>query len=215
MTCLPSGFAAGLLSLSALPGSVAATEDPPSVPADYDFALELKTSDLEAITMEVLQQHPLLSASPGIKAAYGDRQFPSGESASVVFYPHAESHGIKQSFQVFCKRDDPASAWSCPIVQLRRYIKLDSQVFEVRVKGNIDMNGVLAITEATRPVAASAVIDSSAADTVLVIFPANGGYVVSWGSKNGHGTVAVEAHLRSAGNSANPGDWEAVVLPEN
>jgi hypothetical protein len=216
MTYQPPCFAVTLLFLLlALPGLVAAAENPPHTPTDFDFKLELKASDLDAITMEVLKQHPLLSASPGIKAAYGDRQYPSGESAQVVFYPHAESRGVKQAFQVFCHRDDTVSAWSCPVVQIRRYVKLDSQDFEVRVKGDIDTNGVLAITEATRPLAASAVPDTSAADTVLVVFPANGGYVVSWGSKTGFGAVTVEARLRSAGNPSNPSDWEALVLPEN
>ena len=208
-----AGFTGVLLCWSVL-AAAAAPLGEPSPPAKYDVPRELEASELQEITLAVLKDHPILSASPGIKAAFRYQHYSRGETADVVFYPHAESRGIKYAIQAFCNRESEEDAWDCSRVESRRYVKLDSQDFEVRVKGSLDMAGVLAITEATRPVAESAVADVSTVDEVQIIFPANDGYLVGWGSEAGGGAVTVEAHLRDGGSAANPGDWEAFVLPE-
>ncbi len=213
MGCPPLLLASVLLALPPLASPDSATDESPPAPAVRD--IELAPGDAEAITMEVLQRYPLASSSPGIKAAYVQSRLPAaeGEVAHVIFHPHAETRGIKVAFDVSCTRDNPVAPWSCAEVELRRYIKLDSQDFEVRVTGNLEMDGVLALTEATRPFAASAVANGAAADTALVVHPGNGGYLVSWGSRAGYAAVLVQAHLRNGGNPANSGDWYAEAVP--
>ena len=190
------------------------SEPLPDPSTNLDAEVRLESSDLDAITMHLLARYPILSASPGIKHAQGFRGAP-GVAANVVYFPHSESHGVKNAIQAHCRLDDPSGQWACPAVELRRYVKLDSQDFEVRVKGDLDMAGILGLMEATRPIAATAVADANAASTAVIIIDANNGYVVVWGSEEGYGAVSVEAHLRDAGNAANPGDWHAFVLPEH
>ena len=99
-------------------------------------------------------------------------------------------------------------------VEIRRYVKLDSQDFEVRVNGDLDLAGIQAVIEATRqPAAAAALQSSEVADTASSIFDVNGGYVVSWGDKNGMGRIGLEARLREDGNPADPKDWDVNALP--
>jgi hypothetical protein len=184
------------------------------VPSYTDVDVKLEASDLDAITMHLVTRFPILSASPGIKHAQGFRGAP-GVGASVIYFPHSESRGVKNAIQAHCRLERPFGQWTCPAVELRRYVKLDTQDFEVRVNGDLDMAGILGITEATRPLAASAVADATAASTLIVIVDANGGYLLSWGTEEGYGTVSVEAHLRDGGHPANSGDWEAFVLPEH
>jgi hypothetical protein len=143
----------------------------------------LEDADLRSITLRVLETHPLLAASPGIKHAEAWRN-PTTDSAMIVFHPHSETAGIKTAYQAHCNRDIPNGAWACPADVIRRYVKLESQDFEVRVRGAIDLQGVLALIEA------------------------NGGYHVAWGNRDGMGQVSVEAFLREDGNPANPDDWK-------
>ena len=210
MARFPLAFATIVLTL-ATASAVRAADSPAERPAYLDSSFELEPSDLDQIIAAVLKDHPVLSSSPGIKAAYANRGMPRSEVAQVIFHPHAESRGVKFAFEVTCNRDDPERPWSCPFVELRRYVKLDSQEFEVRVKGDIDLAGLLAITEATRPVAVSAVADTSAVSTVMTVFPANGGYLTSWGTEMEGSAVIVEAHLHHGGDRADPADWEAFV----
>ena len=185
--------------------------------------VKLEDADLQAITLEVLREHPLLSASSGIK--YSDAlcgyaslvdagaASPSVIMANVIFHPHSETRGIKQAFETHCQRSASSRAWSCA-TEIRRYVKLDSQDFEVRVKGNLDLAGIQAVIEATRqPAAVAAMKSSEVADAAHVILACNDGYVVSWGNKDGTGGLGLEAHLRAGGNPADPNDWDVNALP--
>lgn len=226
MILVPLNIAGTLLAASTLSASIATADasSPATTPTDYSVPLD--ESDLRMITLEVLKEHPLLSASPGIKAAYAmgayssledaKAVFPSMVMANVIFYPHTETGGIKQAFEAHCERKVSNSAWSCLSVQIRRYVKLDSQDYEVRVKGDLNLNGVIAVIEATRALAQMSVVDGSGIpDTAIMVLPANGGYVVAWGNKEGMGQATVEARLRNGGNSANPNDWRVGLLPES
>ena len=196
----------------------AAADDPPA----YEFGdkVPLAESDLRAITLQVLATHPLLSSSPGIKYAEAHRAgmtMPGGTSfdtADVVFYPHAESAGVKEAFQVQCRREVSSDLWTCGNVDIRRYVQLATQEFEVRVRGNLDHDELLALIEATRATAQASRTESSVvANTAIIVFAANGGYFVNWGSPDGQGELTVEAHLRKDGNAATAEDWQTSILP--
>lgn len=223
MNHLPQIIAATLLASAGLIVTCAAATGS-SRTAVPECKVKVVDADVRAITLEVLKEHPLLSASPGIKFADATCEYsstndalsgtPSILIANVVFYPHTETRGIKQAYQAHCRRSTTGKAWSCPAVEIRRYVKLDSQDFEVRVTGNLDLAGIQAVVEATRqPAAAAALQSSEVADTASGIFDANGGYVVSWGDKNGMGSIGLEAHLREGGNPADPNDWDVNELP--
>lgn len=194
--------------------AVRAAHDPPEPSADSDFELELKARDLESITMDVMARYPILAASPGIKSASGSRMLPSGETAHVIFYPHAETRGVKHALQVHCNRSEPTWEWACPTVQERRYVKLDTQDFEVRVVGDVDVDGVLALKEATRALATSALPDTMV-HAVSCMYEFNGNYLVGWVSANWREGVSVQATLKAGGNAANEADWTAFLLDEN
>ena len=196
----------------------AAANDPPV----YEFGdkVPLAEGDLRAITLQVLATNPLLSSSPGIKYAEAHRAgmtMPDGtpfDTADVVFYPHAESAGVKEAFQVQCKREVSSDLWTCDHVDIRRYVQLATQDFEVRVRGSLDHNDLLALIDATRSaVQASTSDDSVIADTAIIVFAANGGYFVNWGSPEGQGKLTVEARLKKDGNAATPEDWQTSILP--
>src|SRR5688572_28632698 len=126
--------------VAASPLSVVASDNSSNQAPEFDFEMELTASDRDAITLEVMSRYPILAASPGIKFASasrmyasGSRMHPSGETAHVIFYPHSEVRGVKHALQVHCNRSESTEDWSCPIVEERRYVKLDTQDFEVRV----------------------------------------------------------------------------------
>ena len=230
MTRIPLTIVASLIASPCL-ASDAPVEKPELAPVIPDFGVEtpdyrveLNQSELRLITMEVLRAHPLLSASPGIKHVDATRAFsmpddaetksPSLVTANVIFYPHVETGGIKQAFQAHCQRDTSNKDWSCPLVEIRRYVRLDSQEYEVRVKGNLDLAGIQAVIAATRqPAADVALKRSEVADTVISLFSCSTGYLVSWGHENGMGTVGLEARLRTEGDPADPSDWEISEPP--
>jgi len=194
-------------------------------PASTDYVMgdvvPIDEGDLRMITLQVLETNPLLSSSPGIKFSEARRSglvMPSGQlfdTAYIVYYPHAESAGIKEAFQVHCKREIPSELWTCDHVEIRRYMQLDTQEFEVRVKGDIGREAALALIQATRGTAQASATDGSAVpDTAIIMFPANGEYLVIWGSDESHSEFAVEAHLRKGGNPANSADWETRIFQE-
>ena len=83
------------LGLSAAPlvtrGETSSTEysSDDSVPMRENVPLD--ENDLRMITLQVLEKHPLLSSSPGIKVAEAYRADPSTVQAHVIYYPHVES----------------------------------------------------------------------------------------------------------------------------
>src|SRR5262245_23488725 len=213
-----------LLCALSLTAMAATAEEfvPPEMRPDYK--VPLTDEDLKAITLDLLQHFPMLASSPGIKYAeahrlyYIERNGPASKevAADVIFYPHAESAGIKYALQAYCQRGLAAGPWDCHTAEIRRYVKLDSQDFEVRVTGTLDLAGIQAVIAATRPLAAGAITKGSGiADTAVGVFEANGGYVVSWSTKDNMGGSAVEAHLLDGGDPANPDDWTVQFLPES
>ena len=92
-------------------------------------------------------------------------------------------------------------------MRLRRYVRLDSQDFEVRVVGDLKIDEILALIQATRGTAQSTAAGPAVAEAAIIVVPANGGYVVGWGSDEGYEGVSVEARLRENGNPAVPEDW--------
>jgi hypothetical protein len=124
-----------------------------------DETVPLTDNDLRMITLAVMETRPLVASSPGVKYAEGsrnyqifrDREGPTvtpGVDADVIFYPHTETAGIKEAYQVHCLRAHPDGPWTCPHVALRRYVRLDTQDFEVRVNGDVAFEAVLALVEA-------------------------------------------------------------------
>jgi hypothetical protein len=184
--------------------------------AEYSLgdAVPLSESDLQKITLQVMQNHPVLSSSRGVKAAYAQRSARSTDVASIVFYPHGESAGMKQAFQARCVRQVPDEQWTCDEVRLRRYLQLDSQSFEVRVTAaNIRTEEALALIQATRgTVQASATDNSPVPQTAIMILPYYGGYQVTWGSPEGQQELMVAAQLRTGGNSEKPEDWQTKMI---
>lgn len=224
MVRLSSRIALALvISITLSPRLVAAGEPPRPDCASGD-AVPLGESDLREITLRVLETHPLLSSSPGVKFAEAHRACRSIDHvvwstvhhAFVVFHPHVESAGIKQAYQAHCQRLIPTESWECGLVQIRRYLQLETQDFEVRVKGDIGHEAALALIQATRGTAqANATGGSEIPDTAIIIFPSGESYLVNWGSREGMGELTVEARLRKGGDPSRPEDWQTnIIQPE-
>jgi len=173
----------------------------------------LDESDLQLITLQMLEKHPQLSSSPGIKVAEAWCE-PTADHADIIFYPYAERAGIKEALRVQCTRGLSDDLWSCDHVARRRYMQLETQDFEVRVVGNIGIKAALALIEATRRTAQASASDGSAIpEAAILILPAGNGYYVGWGSDDGQQTLSVEAKLKKDGNPVDPEDWQTSVLP--
>ena len=189
-----------------------------------DYRVELDQSELQLITLEILRTHPLLSASPGIKhvdaaRAFAIRKDPESVTplveANVIFYPHFETGGIKRAFQAHCQREISSKAWSCLDVEIRRYVRIESQNYEVRVTGDLDLAGIQAVIAATRqPAAEIALKRSEVADTAIILISSGAKYYISGGQETGMGPVALEARLRAEGDPADPSAWMVTERPE-
>jgi hypothetical protein len=215
-------FALLTLSVWVLPGNASEPSDP-AQPVDRAVALSeidptvpLSKSDLRAITLEVMAAHPLLASSPGIKFAEArpfPRNGPAEAFANVIFHPHAETAGIKHAFEAHCRVS--GGAWSCPHVELRRYVRLETQDFEVRVKGDLGLEAVLALVEATRDTLRSSTVEGAAAlDTASMIIGGDDHYQVAWGDAEFQKTgVVVDARLRKDGDPTISTDWKTSIVP--
>ena len=211
-----AGFAPRIALALVISGLLASPLVSAAEAADGSYALgdavPLGEADLRAITLQVLERNPLLASSPGIKFASAQRSVRSTDIASIVYYPHAESAGIKQAFQVQCRRRPPDNPWTCGEVELRRYLQLESQDFEVRVTGEIGSDVAVALIHATRgKVQSSAAGDSVIPETAIMILPEGDSYLVTWGSPEGYQELIVEAHLRNGGSPTQPEDWETSI----
>ena len=170
----------------------------------------LSDADLRAITLQVLEKEPILASSPGVKVAYANRGPDSIQVANVVFYPHTETAGIKKAFQAYCRRESPDESWDCGHLTLRRYVKLENQDYELRVKGNLDIEAVYALVEATRTTAQVNVPAGAAVpESAIIVLPVEDGYLVSWGTDQGSSEVNVMARLKNGGNPAVAEDWRS------
>lgn len=211
-------------SLATLCPAQASEPEPPSDAPDP--RITLGDADLQMITLEVMKSHPLLASSPGIKHVDAYRGYRASGveddakvnpivQANVVFHPHSETSGVRNALQAHCSRGPADVDWSCPVVELRRYVRLQDQDFEVRVKGDLTLDAVLALVEATRGTALSASTDgSTAVDTVSMILPCGDGYFVSWADRDHKSGVLVKARLVSGGNPADRNDWEVSLHRE-
>ncbi len=182
---------------------------------DYSLgdSVPLDESELREITLQVLEKNPLLSSSPGIKHASAQRSVRSVDIADIIYYPHAESAGIRQAFQIQCRRQMPIKKWTCGEAEIRRYLQIEAQDFEVRVIGGIESHEALALIQATREtVHASATDGSVIPETAILIFPEGDRYLVTWGSPEGYQELAVEAHLRDDGSPTEPEDWQTNIF---
>jgi len=178
-------------------------------------AVPLDEADLRDITLQVMQRSPLLSSAPGIKFATAQRSMRSTDIASVLYFPHSESAGVKQAFLVRCVRSVADKPWSCERPEIRRYLRLDSQNFEVRVMGAISTEGALALIDASREMArAKSPAGAPALETAVMISPDgfNSRYLVTWGTPEGYQELAFWAHLRGDANPARPESWELSVF---
>lgn len=181
---------------------------------DGEYALgdeiPLEEEDLRQIYGQVLAQNPLLSSSPGIKVAFAQRSVRSTDLADVIFYPHTESAGVKSAFQVGCTREAPESDWSCDSAEIRRYIVLDSQDYEVRVVGPIEYTAATALIESARKTlrSAASATGSTVPDTAVILRAIkDDGYFLSFRPSEGNDGAAMRARLRPGGDPDNPADW--------
>ena len=179
--------------------------------------VQLTTADLDQITAQVLAKHPLLASSSGIKFASAQRSWSFDIAndvhvADIIYYPHTETAGFKKAFQVQCQRQVPVESWNCEEAVIRAYLKLETQDFEVRVRGGIGSDVALALIAATRRSVQPSAIDGSVMpETAVMIWPSRDRFLVSWGSPEGYQELIMEARLRADGSPANPDDWQADV----
>jgi hypothetical protein len=180
--------------------------------------VQLVETDFGEITLAVLKAHPLLASSRGIKYAAARRPperpgFSPVEIADVIFHPHVDSGGVKQAYQVQCRRPVPDGSWDCPDVDIRRYLTLQGQDFEVRVMGDIGNDAARALIEASRVAALACAPNGTAAPaTAMVVFPVEDGYLVGWETKDGQAGISVLGRLRPAGDLGSAHEWQVRVL---
>ncbi len=168
----------------------------------------LDPEDLRDITAQVMAKHPLLSSSPGIKYAEANRTGESEDWVVVIYYPHSESAGIKDAFQVGCTRKIPNKAWTCEDATIRRYLTLDTQDFEVRVRGSISSDAAVALIEATRnelPVRAADIRDVPI--TAMTLSSDGDSGTVVWVNFEGRSHQLVRGQLAEGGDPTRPQDW--------
>jgi hypothetical protein len=200
------GIAASLIVWSA------ARADSPE-PA-IDEPAPLPEADLRQITLSLLQHHPELASSPGVKAAGAYLGGPGPtDGAYVLFYPHTETHGVKEALQVGCVREHASQTWTCDDVTIRRYVRLASQDFEVRVTGHISSEAALALIEGARRDLLASATGADLPSTAIMIQPLrDGGYLVDWGTREGYAKLTMRAELAEGGDPADSGAWHARIV---
>jgi hypothetical protein len=178
-------------------------------------SVPLDDEDLKNITLQVMQKHPLVSSSSGIKHASAQRSVRSTDIANILYFPHTERSGVKQAFQVRCVRQPPGKQWLCEDPEIRAYLKLDSQDFEVRVSVPVTIQEALALIEATRAtVQRSRPMGTAIPRTAISISPADSSYssyLVSWGNAEGQHELTIDARLRSGGDPTETDGWQTSV----
>lgn len=181
------------------------SSDGPTKPDNVPLSQE----DLRDITAQVMAEHPLLSSSPGIKFAEASRiDRWSEDIADVIYYPHFESAGVKQAFQVGCTRKIPNTTWKCEEVIIRRYLALDTQDFEVRVRGSISSDAAIALIKATSKVLPVRTADNSdVPDTAMTLSSSDDSGTVHWTNFKGRSYLIVKARLAEGGDPTRPEDW--------
>jgi len=197
-----------LLGLAgALGGSAVADDANNAVATDDEVPLE--TTDLHAITAQVLAANPQLASSPGIKFAEAYRTGKSHELAVVIFYPHTDTGGIKQALQVRCSRAGSDQPWTCEAAEIRRYVRVDNQAFEVRVTGDIGSAEALAVVEATRA-SLPPIREGGAAESCMAIMlrPATIGYKLQWSCEGRDKAVFMHATAVAGADTTQASGWQ-------
>ena len=195
--------------LSAIAG-IAVLQSNPAVADESTRSEELPLSEqeLRGITDQVLAREPMLSSSPGIKFADAIRLDGSEDIANVIFYPHLASAGIKEAYQVECFRQVPVTAWTCKAPEIRRYLSLDSQDYEVRVTGPISADAAVAFLEATRKLLpARDNANSDVPDTAMQLrsYPDSASAV--WVNFEGRAHQIIIGRVTEGGDPALADDW--------
>ncbi len=212
-----------VLATSLLGGTLLADDSAPVQRGYYTEDIELSAEDLRDMTSQILAENPMLASSPGVKAAGATRHLNKYEYdldvASILFYPHIETAGIKQAYHVECLRQVPDTAWVCEEARIRRYLTLESQSFEVRITGTIESEAALALIAATRRALPLTLEDGAAApQTATIILPRvnESGYLVVWGTPEGYGRLTMQARLSDGADPTDPNGWSAgVYRPDN
>jgi len=197
-----------LLGLSgALAGSAVADDAGTAVATDDEVPLD--ASDLREITAQVLAANPELASSPGIKyaEAYGSGR--AEDVAFVIFYPHTDTGGIKQALQVGCSRAGSDQPWTCEAAEIRRYMRVDNQAFEVRVTGDIGSAEALAIVEATRA-SLPPTMEGGPADLckAIMLRPTKIGYKLQWSCIGRDKDLFMHATAIAGADTTQTGGWQ-------
>ena len=179
-------------------------------PANYveQEKVPLSQQELRDMTDQVMAKNPMLSSSAGIKYAEAFRYRGDEVWAVIIYYPHTENAGIKEAFQVNCLRNDAGTSWACEEAEIRRYLSLDSQGFEVRVTGPISSEAAMAFIEATRKaLPAPTAWNADVPDTATMLSSYDGRGHVSWVNREGSASQVVKARLREGGDPTRVEDW--------
>lgn len=178
----------------------------------------LSEAELRGITAQALILYPQLASSPGVKAAYAQRSVRNTDLADIVYYPHSETGGVKEAYQLGCTRQVGEPAWTCDDVSIRRYLSLETQDFEVRVVGDIGNDEAMAVIDATRRALPEPVIAATEVPlTVIMVRPLRQGddYLVWWR----HGVDAsnseqlmMRASPVAGGDTAHYGGWQVELF---
>jgi hypothetical protein len=199
----------GLVGVTLLHSLWVSADDQSSDHLSESDTVPLSQEDLRDITAQVMAKQPLLSSSPGIKYAEATRiDRWSEDVADVIYYPHFESGGIKEAFQVACSRKIPNTAWTCEDATIRRYLTLDTQDFEVRVRGSISSEAAIALIEATRRLLPVKSADSDdVPDTAMTLSSYDVSATVVWTNFEGRSHLMVKGELVEGGDPTRPDDW--------
>jgi hypothetical protein len=193
---------------------LAAVADAQSAPGADE---PLPESERQQITLDLIQRYPELASSPGVKAASAPPPDTRGSVViSVIYYPHAERHGIKEAFEALCAREYPSTTWTCDDVSIRRYLQMESQDWEVRIRGDISAQSALALIDGSRRDLRAGITDASRLpSTAIMIVPhTDGDYRITWGLPGGQARLTMLACLADGGDANNPDDWHATVFTQ-
>ena len=194
-----------------LQGSWAVAQEQAAERGSSQEGVTLSRQELQDMTDQVMAANPMLASSAGIKYAEAFHYRGGEVWAVIIYYPHTENAGIKEAFQVGCLRNEAGTGWACEDAEIRRYLSLDSQDFEVRVTGPISSEAAMAFIEATRkalPVATAWNADVPDTATILTSYDDHGH--VGWVNREGSASQIVKARLREGGDPTRAEDWMIV-----
>jgi hypothetical protein len=104
--------------------------------------------------------------------------------------------------------------WTCEDVTIRRYLQLNSQDWEVRVRADISAEAAMALIEGSRRDLQASDRDASPLpNTAIMIVPhTDGDYRVTWGMPDGRATLTMRAHLNDGGDPEDSAHWHATIF---